>query len=436
MKDIIALLSCLVPYLDKTISKQLFQIIVAMLSMTGRITMLGISRWTDKGGSYRTIQRFFNKTITWCKVNWFFIRHNLLNKDNKIAIAADETVVTKSGKKTYGIDRFFSSIFSKPVFGISFFCISLLNIKERTSYPVIMEQIIKDEEEKSTKQKRTKGKGKRGRPKGSKNTNRREIELPSYLLWVQALLRNLLKLVGRELQIMYFVFDGAFGNNNALQMVRQCSLHLISKLRYDSSLWFPYDGAYSGKGRHKKYGKKLNYTKIPDKYLKSTSEEGNLLTKVYQMQMWSKNFPDLLNIVVIVKRDLKTDTIGWVVLFSSDLDLQWNDLIEYYRLRFHIEFNFRDAKQYWGLEDFMNVNHIPVYNGANLSMFMVNVSQALLRQYGVSSSVNDLKSWFRGRKYAHEIFKLLPEKPEPVIIELIYTKIAALGRINRSDNVA
>lgn len=435
MNDIIALLSFLVPYLDKTISKQLSQIIVAMLSMTGRITMLGISRWTEQGGSYRTIQRFFNQSITWCKVNWFFIRHNLLDKDNKIAIAADETVVTKSGKKTYGINRFFSSIFSKPVSGISFFCISLLNIKERTSYPVIMEQIIKDKEEnKSTKQKRIKGK--RGRPKGSKNSNRREIELPPYLLWVQALLRNLLKLVGRELQIMYFVFDGAFGNNNALQMARQCGLHLISKLRYDSSLWFPYDGAYSGKGRHKKYGKKLNYTNIPDKYLKSSLKEGNVLTEVYQMQMWSKNFPDLLNIVVIVKTNSKSGAVGWVVLFSSDLSLNWNDLIEYYHIRFQIEFNFRDAKQYWGLEDFMNVNHIPVYNGANLSMFMVNVSKALLRQYEGSFSVNDLRAWFRGRKYAHEIFKLLPEKPELIFIELIYKKIAALGRINRTENFA
>jgi hypothetical protein len=59
----------------------------------------------------------------------------------------------------------------------------------------------------------------------------------------------------------------------------------------------------------------------------------------------------------------------------------------------------------------MNVNNIPVYNGANLSMFMVNVSQALLRKYGGSFSVNDLRAWFRGRKYAHEIFKLLPQKP-------------------------
>ena len=45
-----------------------------------------------------------------------------------------------------------------------------------------------------------------------------------------------------------------------------------------------------------------------------------------------------------------------------------------YALRFQIEFNFRDAKQFWGLEDFMNVNKTPVNNAANLSMFRVNVS--------------------------------------------------------------
>ena len=55
MNDIIALLSCLGLYFDKTILRQLSHIIAAMLSMTGRITMLGISRWTDEGGSYRTV---------------------------------------------------------------------------------------------------------------------------------------------------------------------------------------------------------------------------------------------------------------------------------------------------------------------------------------------------------------------------------------------
>ena len=86
MNDIIALLSCLGLYHDKTILKQLTHIIVEMLSKTGQITMLGISRWTEQGGSYRTIQRFFNQSITWCKVNWFFIRHSLLDKDRGITL--------------------------------------------------------------------------------------------------------------------------------------------------------------------------------------------------------------------------------------------------------------------------------------------------------------------------------------------------------------
>lgn len=43
-------------------------------------------------------------------------------------------------------------------------------------------------------------------------------------------------------------------------------------------------------------------------------------------------------------------------------------MIDYYKLRFQIEFNFRDAKQHWGLEDFMNTKEIAVANAASLSL--------------------------------------------------------------------
>jgi putative transposase len=46
-------------------------------------------------------------------------------------------------------------------------------------------------------------------------------------------------------------------------------------------------------------------------------------------------------------------------------------------LRFQIEFNFRDAKQFCGLEDFMNVKETQFGNAANFSLFMVTFSQAL-----------------------------------------------------------
>lgn len=439
MPDIVIVLSCLSQCVDKTVLRQLSHIIPALLAMTGRVTMLGISRWTNTGGSYRTIQRFFNTRIKWVKVNWFFIRHHLLDPTDTVLIGGDETVVTKAGDKTHGLDRFFSSLYGKPVPGLSFFSLSLISVKARTSYPMMMEQVLKDEAETASNKepdKKVKKQSKKcGRPKGSKNKNRRDVDLKPYLLQIQTMLNQLLTLIGVDLKVIYCVMDGAFGNNNALQMVRQSSLHLISKLRHDAALYFPFEGPQNKNGPRKKYGDKLNYRHLPEKYLKETSVVDGIQTNIYQMNMWHKLFPDLLNVVIIVKINLKTQARAHVVLFSSDLALAYDKLIEYYRLRFQIEFNFREAKQCWGLEDFMNVKQTPVYNAANLAMFMVNVSQVLIRHFQPTCptfSVNDLKAHFRGRKYVTETLKLLPQMPEPIFIDQIFANIAQLGRVNIS----
>jgi hypothetical protein len=98
-----------------------------------------------------------------------------------------------------------------------------------------------------------------------------------------------------------------------------------------------------------------------------------------------------------------------------------------------IEFNFRDAKQYWGLEDFMNVKEIPLTNALNLSLFMVNLSQVLLRELRQTfpeSSILDLKAYFRAAKYFQETIKMLPQKPEPILLEQIFGQLASLGCIH------
>jgi putative transposase len=220
-------------------------------------------------------------------------------------------------------------------------------------------------------------------------------------------------------------------------MVRQTGLHLISKLRHDSALYFPYTGPYAGRGKRRKYGKKLDYRDLPEESLQTSFVEKDIETKISQMNLWHKKFADLLNVVVIVKTNLTTKAVAHVVLFSSDLDLPYDRLIDYYRLRFQLECNFRDAKQYWGLEDFMTVKQTPVYNSANLAMFMVNLSHALMRPLQPSwpeVSVNDLKAWFRSRKYVVETLKLLPEMPDPIFIEQAIAQVAELGRVNHVLN--
>jgi putative transposase len=221
MPDIMVLFACFSQCLDRTTLRQLVRVSDAMLSMTGRVTMRGLSRWAGKGGRYRTIQRFFTTSLSWGKVQWALIRHHLLDQDDVVLVAGDDVVVTKAGKTTYGLDRFFSSLYGKAVPGLCFLSLSLLSVTRRTSYPVMMEQHGPEHRQTPAEGGTKKSNGQRGRPTGSKNQQRREVTLSPYRCFVQESIRRLLQLSGGHIKVHYVVFDGAFGYNDAVQMVRQ-----------------------------------------------------------------------------------------------------------------------------------------------------------------------------------------------------------------------
>ncbi len=56
--EIVALLHIFVPYLNAPTVRQMEHIITAILTMSGRVTMLGISRWTGKGRLYFVYRAF------------------------------------------------------------------------------------------------------------------------------------------------------------------------------------------------------------------------------------------------------------------------------------------------------------------------------------------------------------------------------------------
>jgi hypothetical protein len=439
--DILALLQCLQPTVTKTTLRQCNRIVLAMLVMTGRVTMLGLSRWAGTGGSYRTIQRFFATALPWATLFWVFFRHHLYRAAEVYLLVGDEVVATKAGKHTYGLDRFFASLYGKPVPGLAFFTLALVSVQARRAFPLRVEQVVRSDAEKATSKAKAASKKAKapcaqrrpGRPKGSKNTSKADGTFTPELLRITGWLEALLHLIAGVVSLTYLVLDGHFGNHNALQMARQHNLHLISKLRCDAALYFPYTGPYAGRGPHRKYGDKVDYDDIPLPYLKETTVEGQIKTCVYQMQLLHKEFAQPLNVVIIVKTNLRTQARAHVILCSSDLALAYAPLVDYYGLRFQVEFNFRDAKQYWGLEDFMNVTPMGVTNAANLSLFMVNVAYRLRADShpcDPAYSVLDLKADCRGSKYVEETIKMLPEKPEPILLAKIRNQVAGLGRIH------
>jgi putative transposase len=437
--NILTLFACCSPLISTVSVSRLADIAQAVLTMTGRITMLGISRWSEKGNSYRTIQRFYAAKLPWSEMLAEFVRHHLFNPNHEYILAGDATTVTKSGSETHGINRFFSGSLGAVVKGLEFFVISLIDVQRRESYPLAVKQTVRREAEKEVlKQRKLKPKNKRkklsGRPKGVLNKDKTKLNLSSELLRINDLLKTTMKLIKVFVSVKYLALDGHFGHNQAVLTAQSNGLELISKLRKDAAVFEKYEGKYGGKGAKKRYGERINYEKLHAKYLKKSEKDKETITNYYQGNFLSKSFGGSLNVVIIEKIDVKKEKIGHAILFGSDAGLEWEKLIEYYRLRFQIEFNFRDAKQHFGLEDFMNTTENGVENAANISFMLVNLSAKLLKERGENCiGINDLKSQFRGVKYAIETIKLIQPKAEMILIEKVKAVISRIGSIHRHN---
>jgi putative transposase len=416
MNEIIALLSYLETSLSHTMMNQLRQIVWGMLCIPNRVTMRGLARWTEKGGSYRTLQRFYQSSMDWTLIHWLFIKKWVLERQGLKLLIADEVVVEKVGQKTHGVGRFYSSKAEGMIPSVSFLAFSVVDVESRESYPVQIVQglpVVAPPKIVVEKIKR-----KRGRPKGSKNKKKQVPVLTEHLQQLQASVMNQKPKLD-ELAIKYLVLDGKYGNYPAIWTVRQTGLHLISKMRHDSALYLD---------EHKMH----KLPKIPDTLPIDTSIQGEYRVAIYQVQAFTKTCPFLLNVVITVKTHLKSGQFTRNIFFSTDLALDAFELLNHYSLRFQIEFNFRDAKQYWGLDQFMNVTPQAVTNAVNLAFLMVNLAKILVqphRQHDPDFSVIDLKAVYRAHRYLSETIKLLPISPEPNLIAKIRQRLFRLGSI-------
>jgi putative transposase len=428
MSEIIALTTCLAPHLSGTTLRQLRHMLFALLCISGRVTTLGLSRWTEQGGSYRTLQRWMQTPLDWGVLLWTVVRVHLLDPEGEYMLAGDEVVVSKAGKTTHGLGRFYSSLAQRPIPAVSFLALSLVDVSQRRSYPLRVEQRlpVKAVEKVASAPKRG-----RGRPKGSKNHIKAAPILSPELTLLASLLHATLDLI-LPLPVRHVVLDGFFGTYPATWLVRNTGLHLISKLRHNAALYLPYTGAKPRRGPTPRYGAKLDYRQLPTTARLHTATNGQVVTETYHLTVLHQDFPDPLNVVVHVKIHQRTGKHAHAVLFSTDLDLTADQIVDYYSLRFQIEFNFRDAKQFWGLEDFMNVSEQAVTNAANLAFLMVNLSTALLKPYRQQHSdfsVLDLKTYFRARRYLLETIKSLPISPNDDLFSLLWHRFIRLGGI-------
>ena len=316
MNAIIALLACLAPYLSSTTLGQLSHLSFALLCIPGRVTTLGLSRWSEGGGSCRTRQRWYQTPVDWATRLGGVVRTHLRKPTGVYLIAGDEVVVSKAGQHTHGRGRFYSSQAGRPIPGLSFLAVALIDGEARRSDPLQVEQRLPPHQavfaDPSPAPKRP-----RGRPKGRKNHGKATPALTGERMLLQPLRQAVTTRIA-PLKVRHVVLDGYFGPYPATFMVRPCDLPLISTLHHNAALYFPYAGAKPRRGPTPRSADRLDYAALPAAALRQTLIDGHYRIETDQLTLLHKDFPDPLHVVILVKTDLRTHRRGHVVLFSTD----------------------------------------------------------------------------------------------------------------------
>jgi DDE superfamily endonuclease len=272
----------------------------------------------------------------------------------------DNSFIPKSGKKTHGLDWFYNGSASRSEKGLEISTIAVIDVAAHQAYTLSVQQtpanLAKDKAAKPSK-----------RP-SSRDTliSRTTIER------AQAKLQQLPEVppaprpsaveptrMDHSIQhlqqtapyfpddLNYLVVDAGFSTKKFVGGVVALNLHLVGKLRHDANLNYLYSGAQKSRGAKRKYDGKVDFQDFSRLTLVRQLEPQ---LNLYTLVVWHVSLKRQIRIACLVDTRKPAKT-SYALLFSTDVELDAERILEYYKARFQIEFIFRDAKQFTGLCD-------------------------------------------------------------------------------------
>jgi hypothetical protein len=226
----------------------------------------------------------------------------------------------------------------------------------------------------------------------------------------------------------YIVADAFFAKKPFADQVLAIEMHLISHLRDDADLKYLFRGEQTGKkGRPRKHDGKINWANLKQDYFNVIQIDE--LTTVYCAIVYSKSFKRNIKIAC----EFTTSDKGKVthkIYFTTDLEMDAEDIIKYYRSRFQIEFLYRDGKQHTGLEHSQARSTNKLHFHFNTSLTSINIARicqwlSLPNEKREAFSMADVKTLYHNMLLLErfiDVFAVNPNKlkNQDVVKELIY----------------
>ncbi|MEN0051806.1 MAG: transposase [Bacteroidota bacterium] len=363
-------------------------------SIQGRLNVQNLTRYSDFNAS--TFSRHFKKFFDWLEFNWLLIAFAHGTPNDQFIVAIDCSFIAKSGKKTYGLDRFWSGCLGRAKKGLEISLISLIHVQTRKAWALDCQQTPAGLSRKEHDQKQTR---------------------------IDFYMRQIENCASKLLKVRYIVADGFYAKTKVFDTITRMNKHLITKLRPDANLRYLYQGPHPNRqGRKKTYDGKVDFYDL-ERWTFNGYLDNHL--EVYSVICNSPKFKRNLKVVMI----LNTKTNKHVLLASTDLELDTMVIIDYYRLRFKIEFIFRDAKQYTGLNHCQARSKEKLNFHFNLSLAAVNMAQYQMMINPTIMSINTIKRLAYNTRFADFLFKQLRPLSKVDFISTQFSKAMEFGRM-------
>jgi len=260
----------------------------------------------------KTFRRGFQRDFDFESFNLRCIEQRPVQGD--LVAAIDASFIKKSGKQTEGLGYFYNGCVGKAMRGLEISEIALIDCASKQAYAFSTKQTL-DKDDSS--------------------------RMKFYAEHVRGCAEKLPETV------RHLLADGYYSKRVFVDEICDLELDMIGKLRSDANLKYLYKGGNTGRGRPKKYDGKVDFQDTSRFDYETTLEHH---FHIYSQTVFHVRLKRMIRVVLIVNT---TDVSkpSYIVLFSTDLKLRGIEILAFYRLRFQIEFLFRDAKQFTGLED-------------------------------------------------------------------------------------
>ena len=386
--------------LSKSRSNFILEIILLFLSMRGRHNFLQMSR--EGSRNEKSFRYQFEKKFDWLSFNLNLVKEH---SSREVLIGFDPSFIRKSGKQSPGIGYFYSGCKGSYSRGLELGSFAALDVGQHLAYHLTAIQ--------------------------SPSANRDRINESKTMVdhYAELFLEKSSKL--KELSSVA-VFDAYFTKKKFVDIVcDESGFEMIGRMRDDANLKYLYNGKQqSGRGRPRKYHGKIDTKNIDKRRIKLVCN--NYDFEIYSAVVYSVGLKRNIRIAY-VEHKLKNKIIR-KIYFSTNLEREAGQLLKYYRLRFQMEYLFRDAKQHMGLEHCQARSSNKLDFHFNAALTTVSVAKTISRneeekEVRSTVSISDVKTELQNRNMICRIFSMYRIDRKLIKISKGYRKLLNFGKI-------